>query len=304
MGSRGRPRSEPLRRLIGRTLRRLPPRARQRIRGAYERLARQWVGLFRSYDRPTLVAALHTLGVSPGDTVMVHSAFRSLSGFDGQPSDVADAFLEAVGPGGNVLMVSLPFGGAAIDYLERERRFDVRRTPSRMGIVSEFFRRRPGVRRSLHPTHPILALGPDAEAILAGHEDCPYPCGPCSPFQALVDRKGKVLFFDTDLTTMTFFHWLEHQVREDLPFPLYHPEPFEATVLDREGRKRTVRTHAYSREAIRRRRDYILHEEMERRGLVRLGRVGNTRLLLADAQEMADCVEDMAHQGIYFFEMP
>ena len=54
------------------------------------------------------------------------------------------------------------FGGPEADpaayYLKRPV-FDVRRQPSEMGLLSELFRRRESVRRSLHPTASVCALG-------------------------------------------------------------------------------------------------------------------------------------------------
>ena len=79
-----------------------------------------------------------------------------------------------------------------------------------MGLVSEYFRRRPDVVRSLHPTHPILVHGPDAEAIVAAHPACLYPCGPDTPFDRLLALDGKVVFFNVEFAVFTFFHYLEH----------------------------------------------------------------------------------------------
>ena len=141
-------------------------------RAARARLAawRAWLArTFRSYGRAELLQALRQLGVAPGDTVMLHSAWSAAHGFRGSIDELIDVFAEAVGPQGHLLMVSLPFGGASIDWLERGRAFDVRRTPSMMGMVSEMFRRRADVLRSLHPTHPILARGPQAARFIDGH---------------------------------------------------------------------------------------------------------------------------------------
>ena len=115
---------------------------------------------FRSYDAAALLRAIRSLGIAPGDAVMLHSAFEPHHGFRGSIDELIDVFVEAVGPNGHLLMVSLPYRTSSIAYLRSGRRFDVRRTPSMMGMVSEIFRRRPNVRRSVHPTHPILVWGP------------------------------------------------------------------------------------------------------------------------------------------------
>ena len=82
-----------------------------------------------------------------------------------------------------------------------------------MGLLSELFRRRTGVVRSLNPAHPVLAFGKDAAWLTAGHEDCAYSCGRDTPFDKFRSLRGKVLFFDVPFNTFTFIHFLEDRVR-------------------------------------------------------------------------------------------
>jgi len=234
---------------------------------------------------------------------MLHSAFGSQYGFRGTVDDLTNVFLDAIGPEGNLLMVSLPYRSSSLQYLTNLKRFDVRKTPSMMGLVSEMFRRRPNVLRSLHPTHPILAHGPKAQWFLAGHESCLYPCGPGTPFEKLAAMDGKVVFFNVPLDTLTFFHYLEHLVSPDLPFALYTEHPFEVPVIDQMGEWRTVTTFVFSPEAIRRRRFHVLQDELSRRKLIRARRVGNSRVLAVRVGDVVECVEDMRRRGIYFYDL-
>ena len=64
--------------------------------------------------------------------------------------------------------------------------------PSRMGILSEMFRRQKDTRRSLNPAHPVLAAGPLASWFVEGHEECAYSCGPGSPFEKLIEKDAKL----------------------------------------------------------------------------------------------------------------
>ena len=92
--------------------------------------ARAWyAATFRSYGPVELLHALRALGVQPGDTVMLHSAWSREHGFRGSVGELIDTFAEAVGPTGHLLMVTLPYRNAALDWLESGRRFDVRKTP-------------------------------------------------------------------------------------------------------------------------------------------------------------------------------
>ena len=262
-----------------------------------------FVKAFMSYSPDQLLLSLRSMGVQSGDTLMLHSAFGAHHGFRGTVEELTNVFLEAVGPGGNLLMVSLPYRSSTLDYLSHSKQFDVRKTPSMMGLVSEYFRRRTGVLRSLHPTHPVLAMGASAEWIVAGHENCLFPCGPDSPFDRLAALDGKAVFFNVPIATLTFFHYLEHQVRADLPIPVYLEAPITVPVIDQMGELRTVTTFVFSPEAIKRRRFEILEGELRHRRSIQERRLGNTRIAVVKVRDTLDCVEAMRSRGQYFYDL-
>ncbi len=255
-----------------------------------------------SYDGVKLIAELRSLGVQSGDAVLLHSSFDEHHGFRGSVQQVTDVFLKCVGPAGHLLMVSLPYRSSSLLYLSKLKRFDVRKTPSMMGMLSELFRRRTGVLRSLSPTHPMLAYGPNAAWFVADHQACAYPCGPGSPFEKLATADAKAVFYNTTFDTYTFFHYLEHLVSSKMPFPLYTDAPFQAQVIDSSGQPSVVPTYAFSLEAIRRRRFEVLEKELRRRHAVRERRIGNGNLIVVRIRETVECVLDMSRQGIFFYD--
>jgi aminoglycoside 3-N-acetyltransferase len=281
----------------------LPESARKSLKARLKRFKAWYATTFRSYDRSDLLSALRALGVQPGDTVMLHSAWSREHGFQGTVGDLVDTFVEAVGPGGHLLMVTLPYRNAALDWLESGRRFDVRKTPSMMGMVSEVFRRREGVLRSVHPTHPIAVFGPHAARFVAGHPNRVHPCGPGTPFDELARADGRVVFLDVPIDTFTFFHYLEHLVHETLPFPLYTETTYEATVIDADGRERTVRTHAFARDAIRRRRPERLYGALFAKGLVAEQCVGASRLLAVRVRDAIEVTRELERDGALFYDL-
>jgi len=260
----------------------------------YAARKRSFIEHFLSYGPLELESRLRAISVSSGDTVMLHSAFGGSSGFRGSPKELTDVFLKTVGPNGNLLMVSLPYSSSTYDYLQKLKTFDVRQTPSHMGIISESFRRRKDVLRSFHPTHPVLAFGPKAEWIIADHDKCLYPCGPGSPFEKFSKLGGKVVFFNVPFATMTLFHYLEHLVEGMLPFPLYLNEDFDVPSIDSSGTKKVIRTRVFSPEAVRLRRPFTLMKELDRQHLVKRKRLGNSRIMCVAA---LDAIE-MQNRGV------
>lgn len=280
----------------------MPRRHKNRLRGACATWKNWWVWRFRSYGPNELLEALRSLGIQGGDTVLLHSAFKESNGYTGSTRTVTDAFLKAVGDSGTLIMPSLPYTTSTLEYLQGAPRFDVRKTPSRMGLISEFFRRRSGVVRSLNPAHPMLAYGLKADWIVEGHERCVYSCGPGSPFDKALGLDANVVFFDTSLNSMTFFHWLEHHVQDQVEWLLYCETPFEVTVIDNLGLEKTIRTFAFSPEDIARRRDGVLHRELRTRNVIRNIRVGNTMILAARLRDIVTCVDDMTRRGVLFYD--
>ncbi len=280
----------------------LPPTYKLALKSRWKQ-TRVWIAqTWQSYGDTELLAALRSLGIHAGDSVMLHSAFGREYGYRGTADALADVFIEAVGATGHLLMVSLPYRSASIDYLQSGRTFDVRKTPSMMGIVSELFRRRGDVLRSLHPTHPILVRGPRAAWFTAEHPNCMYPCGPNTPFDRLAEVDGKAVFFNVPFDTYTFFHYLEHLISPYLPFALYTDEPLAVQIIDEEGRSRTVRTYVFAPAAIRRRRFPVLDAEMRRRGLIVRTRIGNGYILAVRVGDTIDCVRQMQAEGRFFYD--
>lgn len=174
---------------------------------------------------------LASLGVKPGDLLMVHASLRKLglartSFGEGGAEAILDALDAAVGPDGTLLMVL----GAeyAMDWVnlrpEAERAalladtpaFDYRTAPvlPEVGWLAEAFRRRPGTIVSDNPSGRFGARGARAAELLA---DAPWHdyYGPGSPLQKLCEWGGRILRLGAGPDTVTALHYAEYLA--DLP---------------------------------------------------------------------------------------
>jgi aminoglycoside 3-N-acetyltransferase len=151
-------------------------------------------------NRKQIAAGLKALGILPGDLVMVHSSLKSLGKVDGGAETVIDAFLDVIGPGGTLAMpTNADAQGAS---------FDAARTPASTGLIPETFRRRPGVVRSLHPTHSVAAFGPKAKWLTEGHEKL-SAVNRHGPYGKLMDLNAAYTFVGTGVAPCTLFHGFE-----------------------------------------------------------------------------------------------
>lgn len=172
-----------------------------------------------------LVEDLRTLGLSAGDSVLVHSSLSSLGWVAGGAPTVVDALLEVVTDEGTLAMpthsaqLSDPTSWEAPpvpeswhdDVREGAAPYRPAVTPTRgMGAVAECFRSYPGVRRSRHPCLSFAARGADAEFVTADHA-YDHPLGEGSPLARLYELDATVLLLGTDHDTNTSLHLAEYR---------------------------------------------------------------------------------------------
>jgi aminoglycoside 3-N-acetyltransferase len=282
---------------VRRTYRRLKHSSLGRaLRGLYIRHGKKVTQGFFSYTPMQLEHQLKSMGITTGDTLLMHSAFRVFNGFAGTPEQVMACVLNVIGESGTLVMVSLPYGGSTAAYLRAGVPFDVRQTRSAMGVITEIFRQKPGVVRSVNPAHPILAWGSAAPWLIADHEHTMYSCGKGSPFEKLVQVQAKVLLFDVSLRSMTFFHYVKDRFQDILPVNLYEETPVESMVIDTSGNTKVVRTYVFSRES-RRHHSYNLQQALIQNKLINSQKIGITKLIVLNLQEVMECAQHMIRTG-------
>jgi aminoglycoside 3-N-acetyltransferase len=175
------------------------------------------------------------------DILMVHCSYNSLTPmYRDNPIKLLKAFLRIAGPDRTLAMPAFFFGTPEkyyLDYYRANPLFNVRRTPSQMGIVSELFRKVSGVLRSLHPTHSVCAFGPLADELTRSHHLSSAECGPLSPFGVMARYKTAILGVGTEYyRTLTQVHAIEDHMGPDFPIPREPEEPISVTLIDAASR--------------------------------------------------------------------
>jgi len=177
--------------------------------------------------------------------------------------------------------------------------FDVGKSPANTGLLCELFRRQPGVRRSLHPTHSMCAKGPLAEILLADHyKDTLLSCGPRSPYAKLVDYDGQILGLGLPSGYTTFLHVVEDLNLERYPRRAYLDTLTEFTVIDETGKSFILNV---------RRRDPMLTIDLSRvtkhltEEALRVFSVRGTPMFLAHATPLLNELHSLLNQGIIMY---
>lgn len=126
-----------------------------------------------------------------GDNLIISSSFGNLNA-SFCPEDLVLLLQEIVGPKGNILMPFYPPGNS-YEWAKSGKVFNMRTTPSSMGVLTQVFSERSDVYKSKHPTKALVAWGNDAQEIVAGHENSTTPYYWDSPYGWLLKNPSKSL---------------------------------------------------------------------------------------------------------------
>ena len=237
---------------------------------------------------------LADLGIKPHDTVLVHSSMKAVGAVDGGADTVLDVLAQHLATG----LLLLPTHTWS-DRNNADGIFDPATEPSCVGLLSERFRKRPGVVRSWHPTHSIAGLGSTAATFLAGEEQTRSPCPRSGCWGRLYDVGTHILFLGASLRTNTFLHSVEewHNVPDRLA-----TEPTLFRIRTPSGQLIPCPQHRHHSSLGDVSQFYDKVEpELLRRGIAREGRIGDARAVLCNVRAMADYVSELLKQDLNYF---
>ncbi len=160
----------------------------------------------REITADDFAAALQKLGVRKNMKMVVHSTFSSLGNVVGGAEACCEQLQLAIGENGVLMMPAFTFQVYLPGtYAEA---YDVRNSPSKVGILTEVFRKMPGVYRSFDPCHSFAVWGKNAEKYVAQHHLYPTIDPEHSPLGMLYHEGGMVLTISS-ASSVTFMHLVE-----------------------------------------------------------------------------------------------
>lgn len=271
-----------------------------------------------------LLQRLETLGIRSGDSLMVHAGISTIRVVDdlfadpgngGTADGIAAANLllrtlrQAVGDRGTLLMPTFPKYPDEPEYFSPEndgsriQTYDPRRTPSKSGLLSELFRKRPGTMRSAFPIQTVAAQGPKAAWYTDRNieDGRGLAHGPESPYGRLVRDRAHVISLGVPLVDYcTLIHAPEEARFDQWPVQGFWRETFYDVV--RSGATSRVLVWervprfslGYAEERMRR--------DLRREGVVKEGAVGTVEVHGLKAEELFELfMHYNAHTSYPFF---
>jgi len=224
-----------------------------------------------------LVEGFRDLGVEEGDTLLVHSSYKSLGAVDGGPQIVINALESVLGEDGTLVMPTFNF-----DF-NKGTPWDVRSTPSKMGALTELVRNNPRAKRVFHPFYSFAILGKHAEMLGNLRYKSSYERN--SVFGKLRDLDGKIMVIGLSYTnSMTFFHHIEQMEGVDYRFL----KEFTGEVTDWDGTTKVDTFEMLVRDIDKGVITEVnpMGELMEKEGIIKVGKIGEADVKLMKANDV------------------
>lgn len=174
------------------------------------------------HSRQELARGFEALGLTAGDTVMVHASVRAVGEIAGGPDQIHLAIKDVITDRGTMLMyASCPDyyddvgrgvypGSKELEILEKMPPFDplTARAARANGALVEFFRTSPGARVNHHVAR-FVVWGAQADHLLS-EQPWDFPFGRGSVLDRFAGLGGKILLIGCDHDNVTFLHYAEH----------------------------------------------------------------------------------------------
>lgn len=227
-----------LRYYIKRSLRRITSSSLRRVVKRERRYLRQFINGERKNSLEDFYRLLvEVLGVRKGDRLFVSSSFGNLNAVF-SPLEAIELLQSIVTESGLIVMPFYPPLNSD-EWAKRDEIFDMLKTKSGMGVMTNVFSKMPDVYKSIHPTKAVCAWGNDAKYVTEGHEfsETPYFWG--SPYGKLLNMGCKTLGLGVDNNPI--FHSIE-DVLLDRENRLYLREPFLLNVKTFDNKLIKVKT--------------------------------------------------------------
>ena len=238
---------------------------------------------------------LRMLGLKKGDSVLIHSAYKSLGHVDGGIETVVDAVLSVIGDTGTLIVPTI----TCIEVSEAHPIYDHVHSASCVGAITEFVRHMEDARRSIHPTQSCACYGFKQDWYADGHENDRTPIGVNSPIYKLHKDGGKVLMLGCSLGSNTSMHGVEEHFPTSYVLPKT-PKPYTVILPEKTYQIDFYRHHISQN-------GYSTHYERLEQVMdpmfMRKGSIHGATSWLIDAPQMWKTgMETLAKDEFYFVE--
>ena len=256
----------------------------------------------RELTRSEIAEGFRRLGLQEGDTVLVHTAMRTMGRVEGGADTVVDVLLEILGERGTLIVPTFTFAHEG----EEDPIIDPASDPSEMGAITEAARRRPKALRSTAYRHSFAAIGRRAE-VITQVDPANSAFDPRSCFGVMLGLGTQVVMLGLTYASSTSHHFAEFLC--DVPYR--HTIDMTAKVCRDDGTVYEQPMIDYQPKPSdggyygSRHPDFNrLGRMLEDRGRVGLAAIGNSAVRRFRMRDLADLAQEEAHEDYNIFRTP
>ena len=252
------------------------------------------------YDDEDLITMFGQIGISPKDKIVLNLSMSRIGVLKNGPETFVNALKKYITKEGLIVMPTYPHR-ASYEYLNNYTIFDVQKTPSKNGAVTEYFRTSENVYRSIHPTHPLAAWGDGAKELMSGHEFSKSMYDEKSPYKKLLDINVKNV-----LIGVNFDHMIMIRIIDDLlpeyPINPYLDQKFYVKVCGYNGELIEMETNCHDPNYFGQNRDNMkLFPYLKDK--ITFGNLGGAQTMVMYSQDMFTKQVECARNGIFPFKI-
>ena len=149
----------------------------------------------------------------------------------------------------SIFMPSFPFSKADYyPYMLSDEVFNIKKTPCRVNLITEIFRRDPDVIRSLHPYLSVAGKGPMALDILNEHHKSIKLFDAKTPFYKIMQNNGYVIGLGVDCNTNSFAHLPDDLMLKYYNFSIYENKIYQKKCIDYDEIQHIIKTQLVSKD--------------------------------------------------------
>lgn len=240
-----------------------------------------------------VIETLLKMGIKNGDSILIHSA---MSHINATAEEFIQELQKLIGPDGNILMPTHP-------KLEENENGELYYNPnvnqSKVGYLTEYFRKLPDVKRSLHPLSSVAIWGKDQDWFLNNNDTgyAPLPHGINSPYYRLAEKGGKVVCIGITTQSRATISHVSEEVLDDI-MPLDILEEIEIFV----NNAGTVKKRKFRRTILDFSMIYKCKSQLEKDwiqyGILQKEKINSTPIEVLDAHECVNLMMKKLKTGV------
>ncbi len=238
----------------------------------------------------SIQTSLKKCSIKKGDTLMIHgdAAIALMNGTDvnKELKKLFDNIISFLGKKGTLVVPAFSYS------FTQGKNFSAERSPSEIGIFSEYFRKRKGVKRSNHPIFSVCSIGKNSK--IFENSDTKTCFGKNTAFDILHRLSGKIVCLGCSFNRITFAHFVEEKLKVNYRFN----KKFSGFITTA-GKKKFIKTNFFVRDLKFKTDLSKLKKKLIKKSLLKKADYGRFEIYTVNSKDLFNIASKMVENNPY-----